>query len=148
MMNKKNLVVLEGGLVRDAKTAIDGKIVEFSIGVDMAGSEKGGTSNSGFFDVKVWVTDSKWSPAALGEQVKEYLANGTLTKGARVSVVGQLRHERWEANGQKSSRVVIMAESLDVYNKNTTPGSSSGVVQSVTDTAAATVSASTVVDEF
>lgn len=149
MMNKKNLVVLEGGLTKDAKTAADGKIVELSIGVDMAGAEKGVPNASGYFDIKIWLTDSKWSPIALAEQVKADLDNGNLVKGARVSVVGQLKHERWETNGQKSSRVVIMAESLDVFRKaGSSAGGSSHASSESTTAQAASSSASTEIDEF
>jgi single-strand DNA-binding protein len=117
MLNKKNLVVLEGGLTRDPEEFenTNASVVHLSLAVDNAGSEKGVQYPSGYFDVKVWLSDSKYTPTALAENVKAALKDKTLRKGARVSVVGSLRHERWERDGQKNSKVVIIAESLEIY---------------------------------
>lgn len=148
MMNKKNLVVLEGNLVRDAKTgAADGKIVELSVAVDMAGSEIGAVNAPGYFDVKIWMTDSKYTPAALAEQVKKHLSENTLTKGTRVGIVGQLKQERWKnANNEGRSRVTIVVEGLDVYTRLATGGAPAPAAGSVEQ--AVSASASEEIDEF
>ena len=78
--------------------------------------------------------NEKWKDKASGE-LKEDVhfftveAFGTsaqyaekyLTKGSRVAVVGSLRQNRWEDNGQSRSRVVIRAftiQGLDYSNPN------------------------------
>jgi len=52
--------------------------------------------SAGFFDVTVW--------GAQAEAVKEYC-----TKGQCLLVEGSLRQERWEADGQQKTRVVVNA---------------------------------------
>lgn len=146
MINKRNIVTLEGGLIRDAVVGLDGKILEFSIGVDNAGSEKGVDKPSGFFDCKAWMTPSDYAPAAFAQQVKSLLDDGILVKGARVGVVGRLQHERWKnQEGKTSSRVVILVESLDCWRRTDAAGGASR--QGSTPTAA-TAGVTSSIDDF
>lgn len=119
MLNKKNLVILEGGLTRDPEEFETPNVIHLSIGVDNAGSEKGVQYPSGYFDLKIWMNDSKHTPPALSEYVRNALKEGTLKKGSRISVIGSLKHERWETAGKKSSKVIINVEAIEIYTAKT-----------------------------
>lgn len=146
MLSTKNVVMLSGGLTRDAEFRENPGIVEMSLAVDGSGSKKGEQNASGYFDVKVWMNASKYSPVATAENVKKLLDEGVLTKGTRVSIVGRLSHERWEnkETGKIDSRVTIIAETVDAYRAGVSAkdSSSSSNIQS------SPVSASSVLDEF
>lgn len=136
MISGRNIVVLEGGLTRDPETVNDGNILTFSIGVDGAGSEKGVQNPSGYFDIKLWLTPSEFSAAATARQAKEHLTQGNLTKGTRVRVVGRLSQDRWTNDNGKTSKVVVIAESIDVYTPKNSGGSNSHPAGSVASAAA------------
>jgi single-stranded DNA-binding protein len=63
--------------------------------------------------------------------VKTALTEGSLTKGTRIGIVGRLVQERWKGNdGKTNSRVVIMAEAIDIYAaKNKAASSESAPLQ-------------------
>lgn len=136
MLNKKNLVILEGGLTRDPEEFESAGVVHLSVAVDNAGTEKGVQYASGYFDVKVWLNNSKYSAPALAEGVRAALKEGTLKKGTRVSVIGTLKQERWEKEGQKSSKVVVVAESVEIYTAR--PANTNATQQNTGNTAYAT----------
>jgi len=142
MLNKKNLVILEGGLTKDPQEFENANVVHLSLAVDNAGQEKGVQYASGYFDVKVWLNESKFTPAAVSEYVRNALKEKTLKKGARVSIVGTLRQERWEKDGQRSSKVVVIAEAIEVYTASKNAG------QAATATAAITAQEETFVPNF
>ena len=54
-----------------------------------------------YFDVVVW--------GKTAENIKPYLG-----KGKQICINGRLRQDRWESNGQKNSRVVIVAETVQL----------------------------------
>lgn len=114
MIDPQNIVMIQGGLTRDPE--VNNDLVMLSVAVDNAGSVKDQKNASGFFDVKVWTNNSKYSPEAFGESIKNAIANGELKKGTRVSIVGRLVHERWETDKGKGSRVTITAESVTFRN--------------------------------
>lgn len=144
MLSTKNVVMLSGGLTRDAEYRENPGIVEMSLAVDGSGTKKGEANASGYFDVKVWMNASKYSPVATAENVKRLLDEGVLTKGTRVSIVGRLVHERWEnkETGKTDSRVTIVAETVDAYRA----GASAKEISSNTQTSP--VSASSSLDDF
>jgi single-stranded DNA-binding protein len=146
MLTKKNLVVLEGGLTRDPEIYAEAGVVHFSLGVDSSGSEKGVQNPSGYFDLKVWTTPSKYTPAATAEDVKKYLEEGILVKGARVSVVGRLVQERWlDKEGKKNARTVIMVETIDLFRAK---GTMAGQAPAGSVAQASETSAPPSIDEF
>lgn len=114
-MSKKNLVILEGGLTRDPEEFESANIVHLSLAVDNAGQEKGVQYASGYFDVKVWLNDSKYTPAITAETVRAALDNKSLKKGTKIAITGQLKQERWERDGKKSSKVVVVADTIEIY---------------------------------
>ena len=61
----------------------------------------GNNQYTSYFDVVVW--------GKTAENIKPYLG-----KGKQICINGRLRQDRWESNGQKNSRVVIVAETVQL----------------------------------
>lgn len=100
-MKDINHVVLVGRLTRDAELRYTNsglQICKFSIAVNT--SKKSGdswTDEANFFDVVI-----------MGRQAESI--HRFLKKGKQVGVDGELRHDRWEQDGQKRSRVEVFAQ--------------------------------------
>lgn len=114
MITNTNLTLIQGNLVRDAELNDEHGLVTFSVAIDRAGSEKGSENTTGYFDVKMWVRESEYSAAATVKRIKTSFAEGKLTKGARVSIAGRLVQERWEKDGSKNSKIIIVAEDMNI----------------------------------
>jgi single-strand DNA-binding protein len=99
-MSDMNVVVLTGRLTADPELAQVGEnsVANFAIAVH---DFKGGEEYTNFFDLSAW--------GKLAETVSTYL-----TKGRWVSIRGKLRHETWEKDGQKRSRVRVLAQDLQM----------------------------------
>lgn len=54
-----------------------------------------------YFDVTIW--------GKTAENLRQYLS-----KGKQVCINGRLRQDRWESNGQKNSRVTIVANTVQL----------------------------------
>jgi single-strand DNA-binding protein len=96
MSKSINQVILMGRLTRDPelRTTPNGKSVcSFSLAVDRAFSQD---DTADFFDVTAW--------EKLGDLVNQYL-----TKGRRCLVQGRLQQRTWEQDGQKRSKVDVVA---------------------------------------
>lgn len=96
MAKSINQVILMGRLTRDpeTRTTTTGKsVTSFSLAVDRAFSQDGGAD---FFDIVAW--------EKLGELVSQYLS-----KGRRCLVQGRLSQRSWEQDGQKRSKVEVVA---------------------------------------
>lgn len=97
-MRSINTVVLTGNLCKDLeiKYITDSFVIGLSsIAVNKA-VKKGDdwTEETSFFDIRI----------------KGNMANGLnpyLTKGSKITLIGELSQDRWEKDGQKFSRVVI-----------------------------------------
>ena len=104
-MKDTNHVVLVGRLTRDAgqKYLQSGtSVVDFSIAVNRSVKrDDKWMDEASFFDVTIF--------GKSGEGVKPYL-----TKGQQVAVAGELKQDRWEKDGQKHSRVVIVADTVQL----------------------------------
>ena len=61
----------------------------------------GDNQYTSYFDVVIW--------GKTAENIKPYLG-----KGKQICINGRLRQDRWESNGQKNSRVVIVAETVQL----------------------------------
>ena len=61
----------------------------------------GDNQYTSYFNVVVW--------GKTAENIKPYLG-----KGKQICINGRLRQDRWESNGQKNSRVVIVAETVQL----------------------------------
>lgn len=109
-MNDINQLVLIGRLTQDlgADERSFGYVgngqarANFSIAVNH--SKKNGeqwVDEVDYFSITVW--------GKTAENLKPYL-----TKGKQVCVVGHLKQDRWEKDGQKQSRVSIVADSVEL----------------------------------
>lgn len=95
MAKSINQVILMGRLTRDPdmRTTPNGKTVtSFSLAVDRQSQD----DSADFFDVTAW--------EKLGELVNQYLS-----KGRRCLVQGRLSYRQWEQDGQKRSKVEVVA---------------------------------------
>jgi len=107
-VNNLNSVLVEGNLVADPElryTSSGTPVCSFTIGVNR--SWKDGDQwkdEASYFDITAWNRQ--------GEVCKEHL-----TKGQSVRVAGRLKQDRWEQEGQKRSKVIIVAEHVEFGKK-------------------------------
>ena len=100
-----NRVIIVGRVVKDAelKTTYGGaSVCKFTLAVNR--NRKNGDKweeETSYIDVQAW------------NKLAEYAA-GKLTKGKQITVEGSLRQERWESNGEKKQRVVIVADEFEI----------------------------------
>lgn len=107
MMDPKNFVGLSFGLVAEPEPVNDGKIIKLRGAADYAGQEKGTDNRSGYFDITYFVNDT---PNA--KFVADQVAKKNFKKGSQLQLVGRLVQERWEKDGNRNSKVVIVAEAI------------------------------------
>lgn len=69
----------------------------------------GDNQYTSYFDVVVW--------GKTAENIKPYLG-----KGKQICINGRLRQDRWEKDGQKNSRVVIVAETVQLLGGRDSAG--------------------------
>lgn len=98
-----NVVVLEGGLTRDPEIREAGKSQVASFGIACSRripDGKGGYKDAAaaYFEVSAW--------AWMAERVM------ALSKGDQVIVVGELRFDTWEKDGQKRNSVKVNANAV------------------------------------
>lgn len=97
-MASLNSVNLVGRLVADPKvnTTKSGKsVASFAIAVESGWGENKKTS---FIDITAWNG---------AEAIEKYLS-----KGSSVGVVGKLEQQNWEQEGQKRSKIVVIANEV------------------------------------
>lgn len=104
-MTDLNHVVVIGRLTRDAELVNVGQTVkaDLSIAVNRSRKQADGswTDETSFFDFTLW--------GKTAEGLKSYL-----TKGKQIAVEGHLKQDRWEKDGQKFSRVSIVADNVQL----------------------------------
>ena len=104
-MTDLNNVILSGYLAHDIgeKDLMKvGETTKLTITIASNRSEKsnGEWKNvASFFDVVLW--------GKLADNLKPYLV-----KGKGIAVVGQLKQDRWEKDGQKKSKIYVVADSI------------------------------------
>ena len=112
-----NSVVIVGRLTRDAELRyLNSGTAVASISIAVNRSKKDGDqwiSEANFFDVSYFGKGA--------EGIKPYL-----TKGTQIAVQGSLRQDRWEKDGQKFSRVNILADSVELLGSRSSGSQSSG----------------------
>jgi len=107
-----NNLVLIGRLTRDAELKMTNSglaILHFSLAVNR--SQKVGDKwekVADFFDVTTF--------GKQGEAVAQYM-----TKGTQVAIEGELRQDRWEKDGQKHSKVAIVADNIQLLGSKDAP---------------------------
>ena len=104
-MTDNNSVSINGRLVREAILSYSNggtAILKFSIAVNRS-VKKGDKweDEASFFDCVMF--------SKMAESVNKYLE-----KGKQVSIIGELKQERWEKDGKQNSKVVIVVEKLQL----------------------------------
>lgn len=95
-----NLVAIVGNLTRDPELKYtSNQTAVCQVGVAVNERTKQG-KKAHFFDVTLWGKTAE-------------LAGEYLHKGDRVGISGRLNHETWESDGQRRSKVSIVADKLD-----------------------------------
>ena len=100
-----NQVAISGNLVRDAevrRTQSGMAIVSFTVAVN----ERRKNNQTGEWDDYVNFIDVTWF-GAYAEK-----CSSSLVKGARVALSGRLRWSQWERDGQKRSKLEVIAEEV------------------------------------
>lgn len=107
-MNDINKVLIIGHMTRDIGERDFGYIttgtarLNISIAVNESRKgQNGWTDYPNYFDVTIW--------GKTAENLKPYL-----TKGKQVAIEGHLQQQRWESNGQRNSKVVIIADNVEL----------------------------------
>lgn len=111
-MTDINHVIVIGRLTRDidqrdfAYTTGGTARLNLSIAVNRSVKKNGAWTDSvSFFDVTVW--------GKTAENIKAYL-----DKGKQIAIEGYLDQQRWEKDGQKYIKVVIIADSVQLLGGN------------------------------
>ena len=122
-MTDLNHVGIIGRLTRDAELVNVGQTVkaDLSIAVNRSRKQADGswTDETSFFDFTLW--------GKTAEGLKPFL-----TKGKQVAVEGHLKQDRWEKEGQKFSKVSIVAENVQLLGGKSESGQSAGTSQFTT----------------
>ena len=104
-MTDINHIVIIGRLTRDCDFGyITTGTARANISVAVNESRKGQngwTDYPNYFDVTIW--------GKTAENLKPYL-----TKGKQVAIDGHLHQDRWEKDGQRNSRVLIIADNVEL----------------------------------
>lgn len=107
-MNDINSTVLIGRLVRDCGqqdfSYTQGGLARANISIAVNRSKKNGdqwVDEVSFFDLTLW--------GKTAENLHPYL-----TKGKQICVKGYLKQDRWEKDGQKYSKIQIVAEDIQL----------------------------------
>src|SRR5882762_7710435 len=115
MARSFNQVILMGNLTRDPelRTTPNGhSVCSFSLALNRSYKSAGGDwqEATDYIDIVAW--------AALGERVAQYLS-----KGRPALVNGRLQSRSWEQDGQKRSKVEVIAQDVTFLGS---PGGSGG----------------------
>ncbi|HSW75386.1 MAG TPA: single-stranded DNA-binding protein [Candidatus Saccharimonadales bacterium] len=104
MARSVNQVILMGNLTRDPETRqtpSGQSVTSFSLALNRSYKDQSGEwqEATDYIDVVAW--------GPLGERVAQYV-----TKGRRVLVQGRLQSRSWEQDGQKRSKVEVLASDV------------------------------------
>lgn len=104
MAKSFNQVILVGNLTRDPELRqipSGQNVCSFSLALNRSYKDSSGEwqEATDYVDIVAW--------AALGERVSQYLA-----KGRKCMVVGRLQSRSWEQDGQKRSKVEVLAQDV------------------------------------
>lgn len=100
-------------------------VIKNTLAVDRAGVKDDDQKfKAGFFDIEVW------------EKQAELLDSYT-KKGSKIGVSGALKHETWEKDGVKGSRVSIRVNQIELLDKKEDSGTPATDAPAASTTAAA-----------
>ena len=105
MAANTNVVVLRGRLTRDpeARQVGDKTVVGFALAVNGYGDKVA------FVDVEAW--------GKTAEIIQSYV-----TKGKLITVTGRLDQQRWEKDGQKRSKTLVVAGGVELDPRGSAAG--------------------------
>jgi single-strand DNA-binding protein len=124
-MTDINQVVLIGHLTRDLGTDersfgyVSNGMARANVSIAVNRSRKNGdqwVDEVNYFDVTIW--------GKTAENLKPYL-----TKGKQICVEGYLKQDRWEKDGQKFSKVTVVANNVQLLGGRGESNSSGGYAQ-------------------
>ncbi|MDA3823281.1 MAG: single-stranded DNA-binding protein [Bacteroidales bacterium] len=103
-MNNLNSILIEGNLTKDpdlSYTSSSAAVCKFPIAVNRKYKVNDQMQDEvSYIDIEAW--------NKIAESCSQYL-----TKGRGVRVVGRLKQERWQQNGQNRSKIIIVAEHIE-----------------------------------
>ena len=140
-MNDINHTIVIGRLVRDGEFGyITSGTARLNISIAVNESRKGQngwTDYPNYFDVTIW--------GKTAENLKPYLI-----KGKQVAIEGHLQQQRWEKDGQKFSKIVIIADNVELCGgrEQSAPAPQQQPQQYAPQTSAPEYSQPTLGDEF
>ena len=114
-----NKVMLSGNLTRDAEVRFNQAgtpIVTFGIAVN----DRRKNSKTGQWEDYANYVDCAMF-GAYGEKIQPYLL-----KGAKIAVGGKLRWSQWERDGQKRSKLEVIAEEVEFMSRGASRDQASG----------------------
>ncbi len=111
MIDPRNVVSITAGVVADPEL-INDKIAKLRVAIDYAGSEKGATASSGYFDVVYYLKDGDNFGSKNAKFVHTQIVDKKMKKGSQIQLIVRLVQERWQQEDVNRSRVVIVAESI------------------------------------
>jgi single-stranded DNA-binding protein len=112
MIDPKNIINITGGVVADPELVNDGKIANFTLAVDYAGSEKGSDNNTGYFDIVYYLKDGSAFASKNASFIHNQISESKIKKGARLSIVGRVVQQRWKQDDKTRTKIVIIAEHI------------------------------------
>ena len=105
-----NRATISGNLTRDAElrsTASGMPVLSFSVAVN---DRRKNNQTGEWEDVPNFIDCTMFGTRA--QSLSQYL-----TKGTKVAVEGKLRWSQWERDGQKRSKVEVMAETVELMQR-------------------------------
>jgi single-strand DNA-binding protein len=128
MARSVNQVILMGNLTRDPElrqTPSGQSVCSFSLALNRAYKNQAGEwqEATDYIDIVAW--------GPLGERVAQYL-----TKGRRALVQGRLQSRSWEQEGQKRSKVEVLANDVTFLDGRGGEGGGGGATQTSAESSA------------
>lgn len=105
-----NRATISGNLTRDAElrsTASGTPVLSFTVAVN---DRRKSNQTGEWEDVPNFIDCTLFGK--YGQSIAQYM-----TKGAKVAVEGKLRWSQWERDGQKRSKVEVMAETVELMQR-------------------------------
>lgn len=125
MARSVNQVILMGNLTRDPElrnTPSGQSVCSFSLALNRAYKDQ---SSGDWKEATDYIDVVAWGP--LGERVAQYLG-----KGRRCLVQGRLQSRSWEQDGQKRSKVEVLANDVTFLDNRNGSDDGSGMVAGTT----------------
>jgi len=108
MIDPRNVVSITAGVVADPEL-INDKIAKLRVAIDYAGSEKGATASSGYFDVVYYLKDGDNFGSKNAKFVHTQIVDKKMKKGSQIQLIGRLVQERWQQEDVNRSRSRALA---------------------------------------